>query len=80
MKSHTILSHTDIIRAWKDEAFRSALTDAQRDALPDHPSGLVELGDAELDGVAGGRPRPGTGGTFDGGTCELWTFGCCYTD
>jgi mersacidin/lichenicidin family type 2 lantibiotic len=74
MKTNDFLSQTDVIRAWKDEDFRSGLTDAQRASLPEHPAGLIELGDAELDGVAGGRPK--TNGTF-GGTCEIWTFGCC---
>jgi mersacidin/lichenicidin family type 2 lantibiotic len=72
MKSHDSLSHTDVIRAWKDEEFRSGLSDAQRAALPGNPAGLVELSDLDLDGVAGGMPRQ----TF-GGSCELWTLGCC---
>jgi mersacidin/lichenicidin family type 2 lantibiotic len=73
----TTLTLTDIVRAWKDETFRARLTDAQRAALPEHPAGIIELSDAELDGVAGGRPGRGT---FDGGTCFLWTLGCCPVD
>jgi mersacidin/lichenicidin family type 2 lantibiotic len=74
MKSHTILSHTDIIRAWKDETFRSSLTDTQRATLPEHPAGLVELSDVELDGVAGGAIKHNT--TMFGATCDRWTVGC----
>ncbi len=73
MTSHEPLTRTDIARAWKDESFRAGLTDAQRAALPENPAGLIELSDAELDGVAGGRPKT----TFFGGSCELWTLGCC---
>ena len=41
--------HGDIIRAWKDEEYRLSLSDAERALLPDHPSGLITLTDAELD-------------------------------
>ena len=44
----------DIIRAWKDEAFRESLTDDALAHLPAHPAGMVELSDAELGTVAGG--------------------------
>jgi mersacidin/lichenicidin family type 2 lantibiotic len=48
-----------IIRAWKDEAYRLSLTDAQRAQLPAHPAGLIELTEAELGAVAGGMaPTP----------------------
>jgi mersacidin/lichenicidin family type 2 lantibiotic len=43
-----------IIRAWKDEEYRSSLTEAERALLPEHPAGLIELSGAEMDGVAGG--------------------------
>jgi mersacidin/lichenicidin family type 2 lantibiotic len=44
----------DIIRAWKDEAYRASLTAAQRSALPANPAGMVELAETDLDIVAGG--------------------------
>jgi mersacidin/lichenicidin family type 2 lantibiotic len=46
-----------IIRAWKDPEFRKSLTDAQREALPESPSGrsMGELSEAELLGITGGR-------------------------
>ena len=49
------MSKIDVIRAWKDEAYRASLTDAERARLPTHPAGRIELSDAELESVAGGR-------------------------
>lgn len=45
------MSIKDIIRAWKDEAFRESWGDR---ALPEHPSGQIELSDASLNGIQGG--------------------------
>jgi mersacidin/lichenicidin family type 2 lantibiotic len=53
------MSKIDVIRAWKDEAYRMSLTPEQRSALPANPAGLIELQDADLDDVVGGaRPVP----------------------
>jgi mersacidin/lichenicidin family type 2 lantibiotic len=51
------MSTKNIIRAWKDPVYRSSLSDAERAALPAHPAGAIELSDAELAYVAGGKPR-----------------------
>ncbi|HEX6292732.1 MAG TPA: mersacidin/lichenicidin family type 2 lantibiotic [Herpetosiphonaceae bacterium] len=48
------MSNVDIIRAWKDEEYRASLSETERAALPEHPAGLVELTDEELDLAAGG--------------------------
>ncbi len=48
----------DVIRAWKDEAFRESLSEAERAALPEHPAGPVELFPWELQHVAGGQGSP----------------------
>lgn len=48
------MSKTDVIRAWKDEDYRSNLSDAQRAELPDNPAGLIELSETDLAGAAGG--------------------------
>lgn len=48
------MSKTDVIRAWKDEDYRSSLSDAQRAELPDNPAGLIELSESDLAGAAGG--------------------------
>jgi mersacidin/lichenicidin family type 2 lantibiotic len=49
------MSYLDIIRAWKDEEYRLSLSEEQRALLPEHPAGLIELTDADLDNAAGGR-------------------------
>ncbi|HEX6292734.1 MAG TPA: mersacidin/lichenicidin family type 2 lantibiotic [Herpetosiphonaceae bacterium] len=48
------MSIENIIRAWKDEEYRASLSETERAALPEHPAGLVELTDEELDLAAGG--------------------------
>ena len=49
------MSKQQIIRAWKDQAYRRGLSAAERAALPANPAGLIELTDAELGSIAGGR-------------------------
>ena len=49
------MSTLDIIRAWKDEEYRLSLDETERTLLPAHPTGLVELTDADLEQVAGGN-------------------------
>src|SRR3972149_678811 len=39
------LSNQEIIRAWKDEAFRNSLTEEQLAQLPKHPAGQIEFED-----------------------------------
>ena len=48
------MSPLNIIRAWKDEEYRQNLAEEEQAQLPEHPSGLIELEDVELDQVAGG--------------------------
>jgi len=75
------MSEQNIIRAWKDPAYRASLSPEQLAALPNSPAGMVELSSAELNHVAGGR---GAGVTSL--PCELDklgftknTFPCCPT-
>jgi mersacidin/lichenicidin family type 2 lantibiotic len=49
------MSKQQIIRAWKDEAYRRGLSEAERAQLPVNPAGLVELTEAQLGSIAGGR-------------------------
>jgi mersacidin/lichenicidin family type 2 lantibiotic len=42
------MSHRDMIRAWKDPAYRAGLANA-----PEHPAGLAALSDAELKEASG---------------------------
>ena len=48
------MSSHNVIRAWKDAAYRNSLTEAERAAIPANPAGAVELSDADLGKVAGG--------------------------
>lgn len=61
------MSKIDIVRAWKDEEYRESLSDAERALLPEHPAGIIELPDADLEDVSGGYS-----------TEQLETFGCCF--
>jgi mersacidin/lichenicidin family type 2 lantibiotic len=79
----------EIERAWKDGRYRASLTEAERQELPDHPSGLVEIPDPLLDSVAGGTSGFPCGAaslliscsincdTVAAGTCHAFTIGCC---
>ncbi len=78
------MAKLDIIRAWKDAAYRNSLSESERALLPQNPAGLIELNDADLSGAAGGNEMFATdaAGTFGccptyAGTCELGTRGCC---
>lgn len=64
------MSQENIIRAWKDEAFRSVLSEVDRSRLPEHPAGLVELKDSELVDAAGALPPPTKS------ACGTWCFPC----
>ena len=48
------MSKIDVIRAWKDEAYRFSLTEAERAQLPEHPAGIIELRDEQMCSVVGG--------------------------
>jgi mersacidin/lichenicidin family type 2 lantibiotic len=50
----------DIVRAWKDEAYRQSLSEEELKALPPCPAG--ELSDLELAAIAGGGGFEGGGG------------------
>jgi mersacidin/lichenicidin family type 2 lantibiotic len=47
------MSTPDVIRGWKDEEYRLSLSPEQRAMLPDHPAGIIELADEELDAAGG---------------------------
>jgi len=48
------MSNLDVIRAWKDEAYRLSLSEVERARLPENPTGTIELDEADLSQVAGG--------------------------
>jgi len=39
----------EVVRAWKDQAYRDSLTTEQLAELPQHPAGVIEFGTPELD-------------------------------
>jgi mersacidin/lichenicidin family type 2 lantibiotic len=61
------MSEQNIIRAWKDAAYRQSLSEGERARLPENPAGLIELAGAELDSVGGGR----AGGCWPGKTVTI---------
>ena len=46
--------NVDVIRAWKDPAYRATLSNEDRSALPDNPAGAMDVSDAELGHIEGG--------------------------
>jgi mersacidin/lichenicidin family type 2 lantibiotic len=48
------LKKNTIARAWVDQAFRSTLSPEELAAMPDHPAGVVNLGEDELTQTVGG--------------------------
>jgi mersacidin/lichenicidin family type 2 lantibiotic len=56
------MSNKNIIRAWKDSAYRNGLSEAERAALPANPAGSIDISDADLGKVAGGIHLPATYG------------------
>ena len=53
----------DIVRAWKDEAYRQSLSNEELAMLPESPAGEFELTEAELEAVHGGHG--GASGSYD---------------
>jgi len=46
----------DLVRAWKEESYRQALSDEQLHALPANPAGPLELDGPALAAICGGQP------------------------
>ncbi len=63
------MSKVDIVRAWRDEEYRSSLSKEALAGLPHHPAGSIELSDDDMRGVAGGIGEP----TF---MCTIATAAC----
>ena len=55
------MSNRDVIRAWKNPAYRNSLRKAERSTIPDNPAGTIEISDEDLGKVAGGEVAPLTG-------------------
>ena len=55
---HINISDIDVVRAWKDEEYRSSLTEDQRAQLPENPAGMIDLTDEATNEVVGGWTLP----------------------
>jgi mersacidin/lichenicidin family type 2 lantibiotic len=84
------MDNEQIIRAWKDEEYRSALGETESALLPENPAGIVDISDESLGKVGGYTVTiQCTGNTWGeictefyaslalGGTCRNLTTGCC---
>src|SRR5690242_8891439 len=61
----------DVVRAWKDEDYRSSLSERHRAAMPENPAGAADLSENDLDKVAGAAAA-GTWNVF----CGSLLFDC----
>jgi mersacidin/lichenicidin family type 2 lantibiotic len=59
------MSHINILRAWKDDAYRLSLTEAERTQVPQRPEGLTELTEGEMSRLGGGCCEMDTGCDFE---------------
>jgi mersacidin/lichenicidin family type 2 lantibiotic len=70
------MNKNDVIRAWKDPAYRATLSEEERASLPLNPAGLADLSDDQLR-IASGAVTPVTTAP----TCTNYTFlnwrSCC---
>jgi mersacidin/lichenicidin family type 2 lantibiotic len=72
----------EIVRAWKDQEYRGTLSAEQLAQLPQHPAGIIEFGQPQLEdeslfGPQAGRCKFSTH-TTNGGQCYTHS-GQCYT-
>lgn len=68
------MSSVDILRAWKDEAYRNSLSETERANLPANPAGVTDLSAAELAAIDGGAAPGGFGAVSQ--TCCACTHHC----
>ena len=72
------MSTRNVIRAWKDPAYRNTLSAAERAALPANPAGSIELSAVELESVAGGRKPIDLPRTLMCPSKYVCTFACSF--
>jgi len=48
------MKKNDVIRAWRDEEYRSSLSEQELAALPEHPAGILAVDDEVLQNITGG--------------------------
>jgi mersacidin/lichenicidin family type 2 lantibiotic len=74
------VSKNNIIRAWKDPAYRSSLSESERAALPANPAGAIEISDADLGKVSGGRINLSQFGVCRTQNCSIVCTNECMTN
>jgi len=65
----------EVVRAWKDQEYRDTLTAEQLAELPQHPAGVIEFGQPELDDESLFGPTAGKCKFISNSTSQ----GKCYT-
>ena len=58
----------EIVKAWKDQEYRDTLTAEQRDAVPEHPPGVIESTESDLKEENSFAPQPVACGRHTGST------------
>jgi mersacidin/lichenicidin family type 2 lantibiotic len=66
------MTTVETVKAWKDEDYRDALTQTEREKLPANPAGVIECGPAAL----GGESALGPGAVLQ--PVMFRTFRCSY--
>ena len=69
----------DVIRARKDADYRQNLSAEDRAKLPAHPSGMIELSDADLGLVSGGCGNTVPCRTYNCTQRDCGSLGLCHT-
>ena len=47
------MTKLEVVRAWKDEEYRSSLSEAEQELIPQNPAGFVALSDDDLSSAKG---------------------------
>jgi mersacidin/lichenicidin family type 2 lantibiotic len=71
------MKNSDIIRAWKDQAYRHSLSAAERAALPENPAGAVTLSAEQAASVKGGAAAMVPPTHYPGGICPFTPVKLC---
>jgi len=66
------MSNVDIIRAWKDQDYRSSLSAEALASIPSNPVGMIELSDEDLGRASGAA----FGSITTLRCCTMLTGGC----
>ena len=70
------MSKSDVIRAWKDEDYRSTLGGSDSGDLLANPAGMIDLSEVELSAVAGGTEGVAEGVVYTGCVPHCTINGC----